>query len=600
MRILDTIGNRFTGRSDLSDQYQRYRDTLLWIVTELLRFDRKKTLLAISFNVLGGLLKAGALALLLYYASMMERAAPITLLGYSWDSRAEGVFYVAILVALLLLVCGALAVYFGNHVNNVLTIEFAAHCSRTVLCAAGGRPARNPDPSSERFHRSVKDGVTNITMLARGVKPVLQVSNPLTTLTYSLVILFYLNSLVTLVVLLGAFASLLFQYRVNFRSVQNESALLEGRRAGKNWLGSLFGDLLLTPRIYPSREEWIEREYRHSALGDFLQRYYQRVIAQPRSALVGDMLLAILLFMVVGYMGSQALAGKIGWTGFLAYLLFARISLLAFRGLLVSMTGFARFYPHVRRVFEFCRSLKAPACMDAAPLAVVARGKDKIGDRKKITINPGEPVCILSQVPLTRFNLYAFVDAIAGRNVESNNKLSAGAACITRGYSSMPGGTLNELLAIPAGASADTVAALYKLVGLESESGLIDGDALLTEAVWETFSRQTRASILMQQAKDEAACLVLTDAAVVAKCSAACLQQWYEAIRSKMTVIVADDIQTFGGFNCASVVLMGSDRSVCVATASWCLDNVATVEAWFNRHSVQIEAALDEDPFEDE
>jgi hypothetical protein len=231
---------------------------------------------------------------------------------------------------------------------------------------------------------------------------------------------------------------------------------------------------------------------------------------------------------------------------------------------------------------------------------VAARGKDRIGDSKKITLNPGEPVCILSRVPLTRFNLYAFVDAIAGRNVETSNRLSAGTACISRGFSSMPGGTLNELLAIPAGASPDTVAALYRQVGLENESGRMDGDALLTDADWKTFSRQTRACILMQQAKDEAACLVLADAAVLAKCSAAYLEQWYGTISSKITGIVADDLQMIGGCNCASVVLLASDRSVSVAAASWCLDNAAVIDAWFDRHSVQIEAELDDDVFDEE
>lgn len=600
MRFLNAISDRHSGRTDFSGQYQRYRETLLWIVTELIRVDKKRTFLATSFNVLGGLLKAGALALLLYYASMMERAAPINLLGSSWDPRSEAVFYTAIFIALLLLVCGALAVYFSNHVINVLTIDFASHCSKTILCASGGRPARNPDPSHERFHPGVKKGVTNITMLARGVKPVLQVSNPLAILVYSVIVLLYLNSLVTLMVLLLALTSLLFQYKVNFKSVQNESAWLECRRAGNKSLGNLFSGLALTPKIYSSRAEWIEREYNHSAISDFLQRYYQRVIAQPRSALVGDMLLAILLFLVVGYMGSQALAGKIGWTHFLAYLLFARISLLAFRGLLVSLTGFARYYPHIRRVFEFCSSLETPACRDVVPLVIAARGKDKIGDSKRIKVNPGDPLCIISRVPLTRFNLYAFIDVIAGRDIQANNLLCAETACISRGFSAIPGGSVNELVAIPDGASAEFIAARYNQIGLAYKPGVTDGDALLSAAAWKTLPRQTRARLLLEQACDPAVRLVLADAAVVAECGAVYLQQWYETVSGKLIGIVSDDVYMPEELNCESVLLMASDRSVSVAAAHWCLDNAGIVEAWFDRHSVQVEADPDEDMLEDE
>ena len=600
MRLLNAIGNRFTGRADFSDQYQRYRETLLWIVTELFRFDSKKTFLSILFNVTGGLFKAGALAMLLYYANLMERAMPISMLGFSWDSRSESVFFLAIFAALVLLVCGALAVYFGKNINYVLSIAFASHCSKVVLCATGGRPERNPCPTYENYHPGIKSGVTGIIGLVRGVKPVLQVSNPLSTLLYSLVVLFYLNSLVTLVVLVLALASLLFQYKVNFHAVQNEGALFESRKAGKEVLGSLFDDLVLTPKIYPSRAEWIDREYRHSAVNDFMQRYYQRVIAGPRSALVGDMLLAILLLLVVGYLGGQALAGKSSWAHFLAYLLFARVSLLAFRGLLVSITGFARHYPRVRRIAEFYKSLNTTACRDIGPLVVSVRGKDRIGDRKKVKLNPGDPFCILTKVPLTRFNLYAFVDAIAGRDVESSNRLCAGTACITRGVGAMPGGSIDELMAIPETASAEFRTDSYKLIGLKYEAGMTDMSALLSDAGWRELPDQTRACLLLEQAKEDTARLVLADAAVLAKCGDAYMGKWRAALGGKFTGIVSDDTRVLSEFDCKFAVLMASDRSVSVATAPWCLDNPALIDAWFDRCSVQVEADYDEEAFDDE
>ena len=143
MRILDSLGNRFTGRDDLSDQYRRYSETLLWVVDELVRFDKNKTYLAISSNVLGGLLKAGALVLLLYYANLMERSADISLFDLSWSSRSETVFYISIIIALVFLIFGSLAVYLGSHLNNSLSINFAAHCSKMLMCSSGGRPARN-------------------------------------------------------------------------------------------------------------------------------------------------------------------------------------------------------------------------------------------------------------------------------------------------------------------------------------------------------------------------------------------------------------------------------------------------------------------------
>ena len=45
---------------------------------------------------------------------------------------------------------------------------------------------------------------------------------------------------------------------------------------------------------------------------------------------------------------------------------------------------------------------------------------------------------------------------------------------------------------------------------------------------------------------------------------------------------------------------MASDRSVSIAAVRWCRDNVGIVEAWFDRHSVQVEVDLDEDMLDDE
>ena len=600
MRILDSLGNRFTGRDDLSDQYRRYSETLLWVVDELVRFDKKKTYLAISSNVLGGLLKAGALVLLLYYANLMERSADISLFDLSWSSRSETVFYISITIALVFLIFGSLAVYLGSHLNNSLSINFAAHCSKMLMCASGGRPARNPDPARERYHGSVRDGVTNITLLARGVKPVLQMSNPLTTLIYGLVILLYLNSLVTLVVLLLAITSLVFQYKVNFKSAQNEREFVEGRREGNKWLGGLFGNLVMTPRIYPSRMESIDLEYAQSPVNDVLQRYYRRVIAQPRSALVGDLLLAVLLFLIVGYMGSSALAGTTGWAHFFAYLVFARVSLLAFKGLLVSMTGFARYYPHVRRIYEFLVSLKTSGNPGAVPLTVFSRGTDKIGDRKKLRVNPGEPVIVLTDVPLTRYNLYAFVDAIAGKEIAVNDLSGERSMCVSRGFSSLPGGTLNELMGISRTDKQAHIADRYDSVGLGNGSGEIDGDALISQPVWEAFSRQQRARLLLEQANNDKVQLVLTDAAVLIRSGLEYQQQWLSAMKDRIIAIVSDDVRMLNEFSCSDVVIMASDRSVSIADARWCLDNVDAINSWFERHLVQTETGNDEEFFEDE
>ena len=598
-RLFDYIGSRLTGRDDFSAQYRRYRETVQWLVRELLAFDSRSTLKAVVFNVLGGVLKAGALAFLLYYANLMEVGADISLLGYSLEARSETMFYFAMTMAMVLLLCGAFATYGGSHVISRLSVAFAANCSQNIIASSGGRPAGNPHPSQMTYPASLSGRVSGVVRLSRAVKSLLQAANPLATLVYSLFVLFYLNASLSLAVMVLALSTLFLQYKVNYQSAQNEKQLTISRGKGMRRLKRLLEESALTPKMSASAVAWLRQEYQASAIGGFLHCYYQRLMAQPRSALVSDLLLAILSFLLVIYLGRKALLGDTGWAHFLGYLLFARISLLAFRGVLVSITGFARHYPRARLVYEYFRSLSGDGQPVADAIVITARGKDCIGDRKKARLQPGKPMLLLSPVTLSRFNLYAFIDALAGGTQKDNNALSVASVCIARGFDALPGGSLNELLAIPAAATQETVSHCLHAVGLPAD---ISRDQLLTVEAWQEFPLKTRARILLQQARQVAAPLLLVDSAVLDASGADHALSWLQAMAGNRVVIVSDRLQDLQQYDGKAVVLMAQDRSVSVANIPWCEDNRAAINAWFERHLAEVEEeeADDDDLLEDE
>lgn len=597
-RLFDYIGIRLTGRRDFSAQYRRYRETVFWLVRELFRFDSGNTLKAIVFNVLGGILKTGALAFLLYYANLMEAGGNIDLPGYSLQARSETVFYLAVSVAMSLLLLGAFATYAGNHTINSLSIAFAAHRSRNIIASAGGRPAGNPPPSLKSYPTALSTSVTGVVRMSRTVKKLLQAANPLATLVYSLFVLFYLNALLSLMVVAVALLSLLLQYMVNYHSAQNEKQLVTSRGRGQRRLKQLLEGSALTPEIHTSAMARLEQEFREPDIGGFLRCYYLRVMASPRSALVSDLLMALLSFLLVIYLGHSALVGDIGWALFLGYLLFARVSLQAFRGVLVSVTGFARHYPRARRVYEYFRSLAGEGQPVVAEINVVARGGDSTGDRKKVKMQSGRSLLILSPVPLSRFNQYAFIDALAGRNVKESNALSLAVVSVSRGLDSQPGGSLNELLAISDVASAEAVDDNLRSVGLPTD--ISRGD-LLTPEEWQQLPLQTRARVLLQQTRASAAPLVLVDGAVLDASGADYAADWLATMSESRVGIVSDRLEDLQHFDGKVVVLMAQDRSVSVATVAWCRENPVAISAWFNGHLAVVEEEdADDDLFEDE
>lgn len=597
-RLFDYIGKRLTGRDDFSAQYHRYRETVQWLAGELLKFDSSLTVKSLVYNVLGGVLKAGALAFLIYYAGLMEGHGDIILLGFSLESRSGFAFYLAMSVALLLLIGGAFAAYAGNRTVNNLSIAFASHCSQRVIASTGKRPADNPHPSLLKYPARVSGSVSGVILMSRSVKRLLQAANPLATLAYSLFVLFYLDARLSLVVMLLALSTLLLQYKVNYQSAQNEKMLLTSRSRGLRKLNRLLANTALTPSVYPAAAAWLKDEYQHSVLGGFLRYFYQRMMAPAKSALVSDLLLAMLSFIVVIFLGRNALLGEISWAHFIGYLLFARICLLSFRGVLVSITGFARYYLRTRQTYEYLRPVSGTVRPEGAAINIVARGKECIGDRKQVKMRPGKPLLIFSPVPLSRFNLYAFIDALNGGSLKKNNILSAATVCISNGVDSVPGGSLNELLAIPATADRQTVHNSLQFVGLAAD---IERQSFMTRKEWRRLPRKTRANILLQNARENAAPVILVDNAVLISSGFDYASSWMAAQTDSLVGVVSRNRQDLQQYDGKFVVFIAQDRSVSIASTGWCKDNLAVISSWFGDHAANIRADESDDVlFEEE
>jgi hypothetical protein len=583
-RLFDHIGIRLTGREDLSAQYQRYRETVLWLLGELFRFDRKSTLKSVLFNVLGGVVKAGSLAFLLYYASLMESGGSTTLLGYTLEYRSEPVFYLAISIALVLLLSGSFMVYAGNHVVNVLSVAFASRCSQAVIASSGRRPPGNPDPSLSAYPVRVSGNVTGIVRLSRAVKKLLQASNPLAMLVYSLIVIIYLNAMLSLVVMLIALPTLLLQYVVNYQSAQNEKLFDASRTGGLKKLIKLLGNHALTPGLHAGAVRQLEHEYQHSVIGDFLGSYYQRIMAPTKSALVSDLLLATLSFLLVILLGRNALNGTITWTHFISYLLFARIALLSFRGVLVAVTGFARHYTRTRKVYEYLGTAAEPVQGLNEAIVVTSRGEDCTGDRKQARLQAGRPLMIISPVPLSRFNLYAFADTLAGGSRKPANVLCDSMSCVSSGLHARPGGSLNELLSIPADAGNAVAGEILQQAGLPAD---VERDVTLSRRAWRDLPGRARALVLLRGDWSEIADVILVDNELLLTAGPGEAARWLDEHAERKLGIVSRNLQDLDGYEGKFVVLMAQDRSVSLASKVWCESNHAAIEAWFARHAVE-------------
>lgn len=195
----------------------------------MFRFDKKRIVLALAANVAGVTLQGAALSLLVYYANLMESGESFSLLRFNLETRDQATFLgvVAVIGAFLLVSAGL--IFSGSRLITNIALDFASHCSQRVLALAAARPPHDVAPSEAPYPNRVSGRATGLVTIARAVRPLMQLSNPLAMLAYSIVVLLYIDPLLTFGVAMFVVPSLFFQYLVNYIAAQNEKRMPQAR-----------------------------------------------------------------------------------------------------------------------------------------------------------------------------------------------------------------------------------------------------------------------------------------------------------------------------------------------------------------------------------
>lgn len=597
--MLNLLGKSLVGRHDLTRQLGRYRVTVGWVYRSLFRFSRRLTLLAVGANVAGVTMQGAALALLLYYANLMEenRTLAVKALAIEVASRDQSTFLVAMVAVGLILLASAGLIFLGNMKTIRLAVAFAGHCSRRTMALESARPPMDQAPSGAAYPKKIPGRATGLVGIARGVRPLLRVVNPLMLFIYSLAVLFYIDWLLTLIVAVIIAPSMLLHYKVNYLAAQNQKRLGRARERAHKAIVGLLDDLAFAPRLHASEAARLQSAYHDDRIDELNRRYSFRIAAQPYSQVVSDVVIAVVAVGITARLGSLALSGLLSWSSFLGFLVFARIALVSLRGVLSAITGFARHYPRIRQTYELLASEAERAPFDARTLSLVPRGDDAIGDLASAQLRRGRPAAVVTPIPVTRFNLYAFVDGLAGRRSRQNRALRASTACCPDALNSTPGGSIAELLDLAADADGDGALARLRQADPGARLPVNDVHAPLDRRGWRRIPEGVRAQILLAQAAAAPADLLVIDSAVLHAAAAPVRAAWQEQVRERFLAVRYGDPQGATAFGERLVVALAEDRWTSLMSPSWAGRNADAVRSWLSAHSVETahEAEADDD-----
>lgn len=263
MSLLENINRGRDVRRQVAPQFRRYRSTLFWLYRELLRRYPVAATLALIGNFLGPMLMGSALASLIHLVGRMEKNKPLVIdwLNLTLDLRQPQNFALMVGGVGAMMLASAIILFLANRISIHIATRFALDQSRFTLVIGGGRPARDADPEAGPYPRDVERCAKSIVGMARAIRPLMQVFQPLFLFLFSLAALFYINTFLTLIVLAVVLPSLVFQYRINLTVVQNEEFMSPALRRMQKGINALLKDLALAPRVGASMDKVLKESY---------------------------------------------------------------------------------------------------------------------------------------------------------------------------------------------------------------------------------------------------------------------------------------------------------------------------------------------------
>lgn len=587
------LGAWLVGRNDLPQQFRRYKQTVFWLYREVFRRRPGTALLALGTNFLGPVLMGSAMGLLIYFANKMESNTALNFgLGpvqLSLQPREPTDFGIVVVCIGLMMLASGIVIFLANYITIHLTLQIAQDESKSVLMLYGGRPWRRQNPEASPYPKDVLRCAYGIIPLTRAIRPLLRLCQPLSFLLFSLAALLYFNPFLTMILAVVGLPSLFFQYRINYTAAKNQELMGPALRKMQRGITRQLNALALAPR--PGRSKgmtsYLDDVYAQENIQELPNRYAIRVLANSKSQAVSSILIAVLSVIIVTHLGFNALTGKTSWSLVLGYILFARIAMMAMRNLLGTITGFARHYPKSRRIYELLTSWPGRTKLHDDYIRIRRKNRENPGDIKSGKLRRGEVLGALSPVPFTRYNTFAWADALAANTNIDKRSLWGAMTCIPDAVNCCPGETLRELCGLPQDLSQEHVRKAGNDLYDEADLSQINVDAIIDEETWRTLPKPFRCHLLLDLGAREGGDIILVEHKVINGAQELFLKDWWAKVANRFVVVRYPKNSKLGIFEEKFVIAMRMDRITAIMSIEWATQNMTLLNDWFSASQAQ-------------
>ena len=329
-------------------RHQRYLQLLKWLAKDILRSQWAKGVLLAICSFLSQLFQTTALALALYYGGLIASHTPFVLFDVTYDTHtSKDLLYWIALSAMVLFGAGVLFHYLSRYAGLGVRKNYTAHCTDELIRSATGGTFGTLSAQSVASLTKIAKG--NSVYCGRVANLIVLMMPELVITTISLVVLFYLEPALTLILGIVFMLSGVFIYGANVRAAKR--SMLSDRysqRARKSIRDTLQNG---TCENQVSQNE---------DFGRWLDSYVGKIRAVEEGALIVGITTALLLAILLVGLVLDMMHETSDWGRIVVYLVLFKVAATQLRRAVRRMVSINRFYPQTRVYWEVMTTHEIP------------------------------------------------------------------------------------------------------------------------------------------------------------------------------------------------------------------------------------------------
>ena len=410
---------------------KRYFYFLVRFAKDSMLRDKRRVAFSVILGVSGVFLRALSIALTLGYAQSFGsgEAVLIPIIGVEIQRSPQSLISACIVVFLLLFTAGSF-IYLSRFISLRIATDYGAYCSKTALVDFS---------YSQRFissfeGNSISEAEVNkiigsgSRIACRMLLVLLASVIPICSTVIFGVFLFYINPLVSGIVIVVLLISILPYYYVSRRGAK-ASMLMEAhggqaKREQQSLLRSYANSNL--PSL--STRNSLAEIYSGGMLALYRDEFRQRLLTVDYAKLVNSFVMGVILFVVIAFIGMQALETNSGWEKLIVYLLSLKLFLSAIQEVLRRIASISRFYPIINRQFIFRDNCHAASrsredSEHAEEFAIQVKSKIVDSSLESGVLRASETILVLSPHSLDRYAISLIADSLNNGNKTLGNEI---------------------------------------------------------------------------------------------------------------------------------------------------------------------------------